>query len=59
MLLVFVSSASADTGGARISLQPGAKFPDRQFVVTLPAGAHPYDVHVSENGVPVIPTSSR
>ena len=55
MLLVFVSSASADAGGARISLQPGAKFPDRQFVVTLPAGAHPYDVHVSENGVPVIP----
>jgi tight adherence protein B len=55
MLLVFVSSASADAGGARIALQPGAHFPDRQFVVTLPAGAHPYDVHVSENGVPVIP----
>jgi tight adherence protein B len=55
MLLVCVSSASADAGSARISLQPGAHFPDRQFVVTLPAGAHPYDVHVSENGVPVIP----
>jgi tight adherence protein B len=55
MLAVFVSSASADAGGARISLQPGAQFPERQFVVTLPAGAHPYDVHVSENGVPVIP----
>jgi tight adherence protein B len=55
MMLVFVSSASADAGGARISLQPGAQFPDRQFVVTLPTGAHPYDVHVSENGVPVIP----
>jgi tight adherence protein B len=55
MLLVCVSSASADPGSARISLQPGAHFPDRQFVVTLPAGAHPYDVHVSENGVPVIP----
>jgi tight adherence protein B len=55
MLLAFVSSASADAGGARISLQPGAQFPDRQFVVTLPSGAHPYDVHVSENGVPVIP----
>jgi tight adherence protein B len=55
MLLVCVSSASADAGGARISLQPGAHFPDRQFVVTLPAGAHSYDVHVSENGVPVIP----
>jgi tight adherence protein B len=55
MMLVFVSSASADAGGARISLQPGAQFPHRQFVVTLPTGAHPYDVHVSENGVPVIP----
>ena len=55
LLLVFVSSASADAGGAHIALQPGAHFPDRQFVVTLPAGAHPYDVHVSENGVPVIP----
>jgi|1186.fasta_scaffold02776_2 tight adherence protein B len=55
MLLAFVSSASADAGGARISLQPGAQFPDRQFVVTLPTGAHPYDVQVSENGVPVIP----
>ena len=55
MLAVFVSSASADAGSARISLQPGAQFPHRQFVVTLPDGAHPYDVHVSENGVPVIP----
>ena len=55
MLLVCVSSASADAGSARITLQPGAQLPDRQFVVTLPAGAHPYDVHVSENGVPVIP----
>jgi tight adherence protein B len=55
MLLASVSSASADTGGARIALQPAGVFPDRQFVVTLPAGAHPYDVHVSENGVPVIP----
>ncbi len=27
MMLVFVSSASADAGGARISLQPGAQFP--------------------------------
>ena len=52
---MFVSSASADAGSARIALQPGAQFPHRQFVVTLPAGAHPYDVHVSENGVPVIP----
>jgi tight adherence protein B len=36
-------------------ISPDARFPDRKFIVTLPTGADPVMLKVSENGVPVIP----
>jgi tight adherence protein B len=41
--------------GVGFTLDPGARFPARRFLVTLPPGIAPYDVHVTENGIPVIP----
>lgn len=47
------AAAGAATIGASVDQQ--ARFPERRLLVTLPAGVQPYDVTVSENGVPVIP----
>ena len=37
-----------------LTLSPAARFPQRQFTLSLPPGVAPFDVHVTENGVPVI-----
>jgi len=37
-----------------LTLSPAARFPRRQFTLSLPPGVAPFDVHVTENGVPVI-----
>jgi tight adherence protein B len=55
LLSLTITGVARADGGAHIALQPGAQFPDRRFVVTLPPGAHSYDVRVTENGVPVVP----
>lgn len=41
--------------GVGFTLDPAARFPDRRYLVTLPPGLAPYDVRVTENGMPVIP----
>lgn len=47
--------AQAEAGHARLSLSPSAPFPQRQFTLELPSpDINAYDVHVTENGVPVI-----
>jgi tight adherence protein B len=51
------SSAPADasTHQVRLALSPAARFPQRQFTLDLPSpDIKPYDVRVTENGVPVI-----
>ncbi len=47
--------AQAGTEQVRLSLSPSAPFPQRQFTLQLPSpDIRPYDVQVTENGVPVI-----
>jgi tight adherence protein B len=47
--------AQAGTDQVRLSLSPSAQFPQRQFTLELPSpNLKPYDVQVTENGVPVI-----
>ena len=41
--------------GVGFTLDPAARFPQRRFLVTLPPGLAPYDVRVTENGLPVVP----
>lgn len=50
-----LASPSAAATSVSFALNPTAAFPQRAFTVTLPTGASPYDVQVTENGVPVIP----
>jgi tight adherence protein B len=49
------AQAASSHGSLRLVLSPGARFPDRQFILDLPPGTQPYSLEVSENGVPVIP----
>jgi tight adherence protein B len=49
------ATASAATAPIGASMDQRARFPERRLLVTLPAGVQPYDVRVSEDGVPVIP----
>jgi tight adherence protein B len=53
--LTAAGTAHAATPSVRFVLSPAARFPQRQFVVALPTGVKPYDLRVTENGVPVIP----
>jgi tight adherence protein B len=53
--LVATPTASAATQRAQFVLSPGARFPERQFVLALPSGIKPFDLQVTENGIPVIP----
>jgi tight adherence protein B len=54
-LAVGASPAQAGSGDVRLSLSPSASFPQRQFTLELPSpDIKPYDVHVTENGIPVI-----
>ena len=53
-LLVAAPAAQASKG-VGITLDPNARFPQREFLVTLPPGVAAYDAQVTENGVPVIP----
>lgn len=53
--LAAAGPAGASTRSAQFVLSPGARFPQRQFVVALPTGVQPYDLQVTENGLPVIP----
>jgi len=47
--------AQAGTSQVRLSLSPSTPFPQRQFTLELPSpDIKPYDVHVTENGVPII-----
>ena len=57
MLAGAASTASAATPheGVRVALSPQGRFPQRQFTVELPDGVKSYDLHVTENGVPVVP----
>jgi tight adherence protein B len=55
LLAAAAASASAATAPIGASLDQRAHFPERRLLVTLPAGVAPYDVAVSENGIPVIP----
>jgi tight adherence protein B len=49
------AQAQASPGQVRLSLSPSAAFPQRQFTLDLPSpDMQPYDVRVTENGVPVI-----
>ncbi|MGZ4481798.1 MAG: type II secretion system F family protein [Gaiellales bacterium] len=50
------AAASTTTADRHIGLtiEPDARFPQRKFVVTLPPGADPTQLQVTENGVPVI-----
>ena len=48
------AAATAPTGAAHLTLSPAARFPQRQFTLSLPPGVSPLDVQVTENGVPVI-----
>lgn len=41
--------------GVGFTLDPAARFPQRRFLVTLPPGLAPYDVRVTENGMPIVP----
>jgi tight adherence protein B len=50
-----VASPAAGADRLSLSLAPDAKFPQRELVLTLPPGANPGDVQVTENGVPVTP----
>jgi tight adherence protein B len=54
-LVTQASTAGAATGTLRLALSPATNFPERQFTLDLPPGVEPYRLHVSENGVPVIP----
>jgi tight adherence protein B len=49
------AQAAQTSHSVRLALSPGARFPDRQFTLDLPAGTKPFALDVSENGVPVIP----
>jgi tight adherence protein B len=49
------SVADAAPRSLHLALSPAMQFPDREFTLDLPQGVSPYAVHVSENGVPVIP----
>ncbi len=49
-----LAAGSAPSDGVRLTLSPSARFPQRQLTLSLPAGVSPFDVRVSENGVPVI-----
>jgi tight adherence protein B len=49
------AQAAQTDSTVRLGLSPGARFPERQFTLDLPAGTEPYALEVSENGVPVIP----
>jgi tight adherence protein B len=54
-LAASAAPAQAGSGQVRLSLSPSARFPQRQFTVDLPSpDMKPYDVRVTENGVPVI-----
>jgi tight adherence protein B len=55
LLAAAPAGALTDPGGVGVTLDPSARFPQRQFLVTLPPKVPAYDVRVSENGVPVIP----
>jgi tight adherence protein B len=47
--------AQAGTDQVRLALSPSAQFPQRQYTLELPSpNLKPYDVQVTENGVPVI-----
>jgi tight adherence protein B len=52
--LAVVPAAQASKG-VGLTLDPDARFPQREFLVTLPPGVAAYDARVTENGVPVIP----
>jgi tight adherence protein B len=52
--LAVVPAAQASKG-VGLTLDPNARFPQREFLVTLPPGVAAYDARVTENGVPVIP----
>ena len=54
-LAAAAQAASAAPAPIAASLDLSARFPQRELLVTLPAGVHPYSITVTENGVPVIP----
>ena len=49
------AQAAQTDRSVRLNLSPGARFPERQFTLDLPAGTEPFELEVSENGIPVIP----
>jgi tight adherence protein B len=53
--LAAAGPADAAPRSVQFVLSPGARFPQRQFVVALPTGVTPDHLQVTENGVPVIP----
>jgi len=53
--LVAAGAAQAAPRPVQFVLSPSARFPQREFVLALPTGVRPYDLQVTENGVPVIP----
>ncbi|HKV69556.1 MAG TPA: VWA domain-containing protein, partial [Gaiellales bacterium] len=55
MLASATAAATAATAPIGASMDQQARFPERRLLVTLPAGVPPYEVSVTENGVPVIP----
>ncbi|HEX5248491.1 MAG TPA: VWA domain-containing protein [Gaiellales bacterium] len=55
MLASATAAATAATAPIGASMDQQARFPERRLLVTLPAGVQPYQVSVTENGVPVIP----
>jgi tight adherence protein B len=55
LLATGAAAATAATAPIGASLDQRARFPERRLLVTLPPGVRPYQLRVSENGVPVIP----
>jgi len=55
LLASATAAATAATAPIGAGMDQGARFPERRLLITLPAGVQPYQVTVTENGVPVIP----
>jgi tight adherence protein B len=53
-LTASATSAVAGVTSVRLVLSPDASFPQRQFTLDLPPNVKPYNVALSENGIPVI-----
>ncbi|HET7171136.1 MAG TPA: type II secretion system F family protein [Gaiellales bacterium] len=53
-LAASAAPAAAGVTSVRLALSPDASFPQRQFTLVLPPKVKPYNIRLTENGIPVI-----